>query len=73
VAEKLRTLTADMQILNNHNITVTIGAAELRSGENVDNWYKRCDDALYAAKNDGRNRVMLAAYGNPAVRSAVVS
>jgi len=70
VAEKLRARTAALQFLENRSITVSIGAAEVRSGENVDHWYKRCDDALYAAKNGGRNRVILAACSGPAVQPA---
>jgi len=71
VAEKLRVRTADLQVLDNRNITVSIGAAELCTGENMDQWYKRCDDALYAAKNGGRNRVILASHNSPPVQPAV--
>ena len=57
-----------MQVLDNRHISVSIGAAELHTGENIDNWYKRCDDALYAAKNGGRDRVILAADDGQAVQ-----
>jgi len=40
-------------------VTASFGVAELdRSGLNVDALLKRADTALYAAKEDGRNRCM---------------
>ena len=40
-------------------ITVSIGAAELRPGEDAHTWLARADAALYAAKNAGRNRTVV--------------
>jgi diguanylate cyclase (GGDEF)-like protein len=57
LAEELRASIAAAPLLNGRPITVSIGLAELRPGETVDEWVKRGDDALYAAKNGGRNRV----------------
>lgn len=42
------------------NITVSIGVAQLRPGENADDLFERADKALYAAKQNGRNRVEIA-------------
>lgn len=42
-------------------ITVSIGVARYRQGEAQDDFTRRCDEALYAAKREGRNRVALAA------------
>ena len=42
-------------------VTVSIGVAELISGDGADDWFKRADDALYEAKRGGRNRVIHAA------------
>lgn len=39
------------------NVTVSIGLAELNNGENKDALFKRVDDLLYDAKNNGRNQV----------------
>jgi two-component system, cell cycle response regulator len=41
-------------------LTVSIGAAELRKGESAPQLLKRADEALFQAKNNGRNRVQLA-------------
>lgn len=39
------------------SVTVSIGVAEHHDGETVEQLFSRVDKALYAAKNDGRNRV----------------
>ncbi len=38
-------------------VTVSIGGAILRAGEKRDAWFTRADDALYRAKQGGRNRL----------------
>lgn len=38
--------------------TVSIGVSELNPGENFDTWYSRTDNALYMAKEQGRNRIV---------------
>ena len=40
-------------------MTVSVGVAEYRRGETVHEWLARADDALYEAKAEGRNRVVL--------------
>ena len=41
------------------NFTVSIGMAELKSGDTPDTWLRRTDAALYNAKQTGRDRVVL--------------
>jgi diguanylate cyclase (GGDEF)-like protein len=64
VAERIRntieshTLAYDMATVN---ITASLGVSALRDNDTVDTFVKRADDAMYKAKKNGRNRVMLAA------------
>ncbi len=41
--------------------TVSAGVASYTTGEHPDAWYKRADEALYSAKNTGRNKYVIAA------------
>ena len=41
------------------SVTATIGAAEIRPGERLDDVIRRADEALYAGKAQGRNRLVL--------------
>lgn len=64
VAERIRntieshTLAHDMATIN---ITASLGVSALHDNDTVDTFVKRADDAMYKAKKNGRNRVMLAA------------
>jgi len=42
-------------------VTVSVGVAEAIRGESSDNWFARADRALYDAKAEGRDRVVVAA------------
>ena len=59
LAEKLLKAIADLHFPGLGTITVSIGVAELRAGENLSQWIARADRAVYAAKEAGRNRVVL--------------
>lgn len=62
VAERIRntieshTLVRDMETIN---ITASLGVSALRDDDTVDTFVKRADDAMYKAKKNGRNQVVL--------------
>jgi diguanylate cyclase (GGDEF)-like protein len=60
LAEKLRGLIAGEPFPEVGRVTSSFGVAEFRPHETSDLWLTRVDDALYAAKAGGRNRVCLA-------------
>ncbi len=68
VAEQLRASVAELPPLDGLQVTVSIGISELRPGESRDSWMKHADDALYAAKKAGRNRVVC--HGQPRPKEA---
>ena len=63
VAEKLR---AAVEVTGFHfrdeavTITASCGLAEMRDGDSTEQWFERADQALYRAKQEGRNRCELA-------------
>ncbi len=59
LAENLRALIAGQAISSKSNVTCSFGVAELNSS-NVKDWFKQADMALYLAKANGRNNVVLA-------------
>ena len=59
VAERVR--TAVERGGRNSAVTISIGVAELASGETADAVLRRADCALYVAKREGRNTLRLAA------------
>ncbi|MCW0233131.1 MAG: GGDEF domain-containing protein [Ferrovibrio sp.] len=61
LAEELRGLIAGTVIPGASSVTVSIGLAMLAPGQQMDAWMHEADAALYAAKQQGRDRVMGAA------------
>lgn len=60
-AERLRVAVAEHQILGEWGalqVTISLGVAEHRIGQSVDQVLKAADVALYAAKTGGRNRTI---------------
>ena len=60
VAENIRVTLANLTLPTLPAFTVSIGVARHQPDENLDTLFKRVDDALYRAKNDGRNKVLAA-------------
>lgn len=66
VAEKIRLIIAGSRIRRRDKdetvgqVTASLGVAQRRAGEESDAWFERADQALYTAKQSGRNRVVLA-------------
>jgi diguanylate cyclase (GGDEF)-like protein len=60
LAEGLRATLAQAPLLPGRPVTVSMGVSLRPSGEPVDRWLKRSDEALYTAKHSGRNCVVLA-------------
>lgn len=57
VAEKLRTLVGAIAYGNDVSISVSIGIASQQPNEEINSLINRADEALYIAKNSGRNCV----------------
>ncbi len=55
LAEQLRTLVYANELVPDHAVTISLGVAELKKGENGNDWLHRADEALYRAKDAGRN------------------
>jgi len=55
LAEQLRTLVDANELVPDHAVTISLGVAELKDGENSNDWLHRADEALYGAKHAGRN------------------
>ena len=58
-AERIRATIADKPIDDIYKVTVSVGVAEYQRGETVPEMLARADDALYRAKAEGRNRVVI--------------
>jgi diguanylate cyclase (GGDEF)-like protein len=73
-AERLR-LSIERNVIRSgsfeRNVTVSLGVAERRSGvQNYEALFKAADEAVYAAKNNGRNQVRIAGEPAQAAKSA---
>ncbi len=57
VAERIRSNIENHNFTNVGKVTVSIGYAKKAKGENIDQVIERTDEALYCAKNNGRNQI----------------
>lgn len=60
LAENLRSSVEHAQLIRECKVTVSIGVATRKPGESVHAWLRRVDDAMYEAKQAGRNRCCVA-------------
>ncbi|XPV76613.1 MAG: diguanylate cyclase [Desulfovibrio sp.] len=58
LGEKIRTIIME-EAFDGHRITASFGIASHREGESFSQWFKRADQALYDAKELGRNTVVI--------------
>lgn len=58
LAENLRKLIEETDILSDRTVTCSFGVTEYYEGDTVDSIVKRADDCLYKAKSLGRNTVV---------------
>ena len=58
LAERIRAAVANTVFEQVGAITVSLGVAEIQPADNLDHLEERADEALYAAKAAGRNRVV---------------
>jgi len=57
IAEKVRTTIATKEINVAKSVTVSLGVTEIKKGDTLEKALKRADNALYEAKESGRNCV----------------
>ncbi len=57
LSEKIREGITKLEHETAGNISASFGVTEFREGDTLESMFKRCDDALYIAKESGRNRV----------------
>ena len=60
IAETLRLLVSKSEIVEGRKTTISCGVCDLTAVADQQLWLKACDEALYRAKQLGRNRVVVA-------------
>jgi len=58
LADGLREQVAGAALVPGRRVTVSMGVAGLRDGMDAADWVRLCDERLYQAKREGRNRVV---------------
>jgi len=60
LAETIRSRVENSQFLEGQKITISLGVAELNRDITSEQWLSSADEALYLAKNSGRNQYQMA-------------
>lgn len=68
LAERIRTSVIQHDFSPVIQVTASFGIAECSPNESFDSWLSRADSALYQAKTEGRNRVVVAGSAKPELR-----
>lgn len=63
VAEEIRSFVEQTELVPDQRITISIGVCDALQADSVDHWLNLGDRALYQAKAEGRNRVVIATPG----------
>jgi diguanylate cyclase (GGDEF)-like protein len=58
LAEKIRNEVKNANLIKQSRMTISLGVAQYKQGESVTQWIHRVDEALYQAKNQGRDCVI---------------
>ena len=67
IAESIRERIEEIEFIKDRTVTVSLGVAGYRHGEDIRAWLKRVDENLYKAKQSGRNCV----YGTRGVNKPI--
>ena len=59
IAEDVRKIVENIHHGSYGNVTISIGLTEYKVGDTIETIIKRCDSALYLAKANGRNQVVV--------------
>ena len=57
VAEHVRALVANADLLGGWQVSISVGVSELQPGQSVASWIEDADAGAFRAKQNGRNRV----------------
>jgi len=60
LADKIRQTIDDTCFVTVRHLTVSIGVTMIRADDTIESFVKRADEALYNAKETGRNKVVFA-------------
>lgn len=57
--EQIRNLVKNQNIIENHQITISVGLTQINKNDDRDTIFKRVDDLMYISKKNGKNRVTI--------------